>query len=107
VAYATEFSPILGYQTGLMYWSANWVGNLAIAVTGVAYLSIFFPILKSPVHAGLISIGVVWLFTLLNLCGAARMARLVSISVILLLIPVVGTGVFGWHYFSYQQFWCN
>ncbi len=48
VAYAGEVSPILGFQTGVLYFHANWIGNLAIAITGVAYLSVFFPTLTQP-----------------------------------------------------------
>ena len=40
IAYAGEVSPILGYQAGLLYYHANWIGNVAIAITGVDYLSV-------------------------------------------------------------------
>lgn len=107
VAYASELSPSLGYQTGLMYWCANWVGNLAIAVTGVAYLHVFIPEFSKPIPAGLATIGFVWLFTLLNFWGASKIAKVVSVSVVLLLIPIIGTAIFGWHFFSAQQFNVN
>ena len=32
VAYAGEVSPILGYQSGVLYYHSNWIGNLSIAV---------------------------------------------------------------------------
>ena len=35
VAYAGEISPAFGYQTGVLYYHANWIGNLAIAITAV------------------------------------------------------------------------
>lgn len=41
IAYSGEVAPILGYQSGLLYYHANWIGNLAIAITGVDYLSVF------------------------------------------------------------------
>ncbi|MGL5284205.1 MAG: amino acid permease, partial [Plesiomonas shigelloides] len=44
VAYAGEVAPIFGFQTGVLYYHANWIGNLAIAITAVSYLSTFFPI---------------------------------------------------------------
>lgn len=107
VAYAGKLAPILGFQVGLLYWGANWIGNLAIAVTGVAYLSYFVPLFSHSIPAGIASIGCVWIFTLLNFWGADKIAHIVSISVILLLIPVVGTAIFGWDHFTSHQFVLN
>ncbi|MBD3278994.1 MAG: cadaverine/lysine antiporter [Candidatus Aegiribacteria sp.] len=107
VAYAGEVSPILGYQTGILYFHANWIGNLAIALTGVAYLSVFFPALTHPVAGALATIAMIWLFTGLNLLGANWIGRLVTIGVILLLIPVVLTGTYGWLFFESSQFSAN
>jgi len=104
VAYADEVSPILGFQTGVLYFNANWIGNLAIAITGVAYLSVFFPILTQPVPAGILTIIIIWIFTGLNLLGADRIGRLVSIGVVLLLIPVILTGTYGWAFFDAKLF---
>lgn len=107
VAYAGEVSPILGYQTGILYFHANWIGNLAIAITGVAYLSVFFPALTNPIAAGITSIIIVWIFTGINLMGAAWIGRLVSIGVVLLLIPVILTGTYGWVFFKSSNFTAN
>lgn len=104
VAYAGEVSPILGYQTGVLYFNANWIGNLAIAITGVDYLSTFFPQLTNPMISGIATIIVIWIFTGINLLGANSIGRLVSIGVILLLIPVILTGTYGWVFFSPVQF---
>ncbi len=107
VAYAGEVSPILGFQTGVLYFHANWIGNLAIAITGVDYLSVFFPILTHPVPAGIATIAVIWLFTGINLLEATWIGKLVSIGVILLLIPVFLTGTYGWVFFKSSQFTAN
>ncbi|HHF7274737.1 TPA: amino acid permease [Haemophilus influenzae] len=96
IAYAGEVSPMLGYQTSIMYYHANWIGNLAIAITAVAYSSTFFPILNQPIPAAIAAIVVVWIFTFVNLLGGAWVSRLTSIGLILVLTPVVGTAVFGW-----------
>ncbi|MFH1878420.1 MAG: amino acid permease, partial [Candidatus Omnitrophota bacterium] len=107
VAYAGEISPILGFQTGVLYFNANWIGNLAIAITGVAYLSVFFPVLTHSVPAGILTIIIIWIFTGLNLLGANWIGRLVSVGVILLLIPVVLTGTYGWAFFDPKLFSAN
>ena len=104
IAYAGEVAPILGYQTGVLYFNANWIGNLAIAVTGVAYCALFFPILKHAIPAGIATIVVIWVFTIINLFGAKWIGRLVSITVTLLLIPVIFTGIAGWHWFKPSLF---
>ncbi|EKF9615760.1 cadaverine/lysine antiporter [Vibrio cholerae] len=108
IAYAGEVSPVFGFQTGVLYYHANWIGNLAIAITGVSYLSVFFPVLNNPIPAGLATIASVWLFTLVNLLGGSWVSRLCTIGLVLILIPVVGTALFGWTHFDsalYSQNW--
>lgn len=108
IAYAGEVSPVFGFQTGVLYYHANWIGNLAIAITGVSYLSVFFPVLNNPIPSGLATIASVWLFTLVNLLGGSWVSRLCTIGLVLILIPVVGTALFGWTHFDsalYSQNW--
>ena len=80
IAYAGEVAPIFGYQAGMLYFHANWIGNLAIAITAVDYLSVFYQPLTQPVPAGVATIAVIWVFTALNLLGAAWIGRLVTIG---------------------------
>ena len=42
---------VIGFQTAFCYWIAIWVGNAAIAIAGVSYLSVFFPSLADPLMA--------------------------------------------------------
>ena len=107
VGYAGEVAPIFGYQAGVLYFNANWIGNLAIAITGVAYLSTFFPLLNQPVPAGIATIVCIWIFTGINLLGAQWIGRLVTTGVILLLIPVILAGTLGWGFFKPELFTAN
>ncbi len=107
VAYAGEVSPILGYQTGVLYFHANWIGNLAIAMTAISYLSVFIPSLSHPIQAGLATIGVIWFFALLNLLGARWIGRLAGIGVTLLMIPILITAIGGWFFFHPALFHSN
>lgn len=59
IAYAGEISPAFGFQTGVLYYHANWIGNLAIGITAVSYLSTFFPVLNNPIPAGIACIAIV------------------------------------------------
>lgn len=107
IAYAGEVAPILGFQTGVLYFNANWIGNLAIAITGVDYLSVFFPVLTQPFVSGIVAIVIVWIFTAVNLMGAQWIGRLVTIGVIMLLVPVILTGTYGWVLFDKAVFTAN
>ncbi|ODN41845.1 amino acid permease [Piscirickettsia litoralis] len=107
VAYAGEVAPVFGYQTGLLYFHAGWVGNLAMALAGIDYLSVFFPVLTQPVAGGIATVIAIWLLTLLNLLGAAWIGRLVTISIIGILIPVILTGTIGWLTFKPDVFLLN
>ena len=107
VAYAGEISPAFGYQTGVLYYHANWIGNLAIAITAVSYLSVFFPILNHPIPAGIACVAVVWFFTILNFFGGSMIGKVTTFGVIALLIPVVGTATFGWFWFDPQTYTAN
>ncbi len=69
-AYARRcFGPFLGYQTNVLYWLACWIGNIAMVVIGVGYLSYFFPILKDPLVLTITCVVVLWIFVLLNIVG--------------------------------------
>ncbi|MEK6165733.1 amino acid permease [Vibrio cholerae] len=86
--------------TGLVIWR--------LRLLGVSYLSVFFPVLNNPIPAGLATIASVWLFTLVNLLGGSWVSRLCTIGLVLILIPVVGTALFGWTHFDsalYSQNW--
>lgn len=108
IAYAGEVSKDLGFQTGVLYYHANWIGNLAIAITAVSYLSTFFPVLNEAIPAGIASLVIIWVFTAINLLGGAWISRLTTFGLVLILIPIVGTAIFGWYWFdahTYMENW--
>jgi len=107
IAYAGEISPAFGFQTGVLYYHANWIGNLAIGITAVSYLSTFFPVLSQPIPAGVACIAIVWVFTFINMLGGSWVSRLTTIGLVLVLIPVVLTAVVGWHWFDVAIYKAN
>jgi cadaverine:lysine antiporter len=107
VAYAAEVAPVFGYQAGLLYFHAGWVGNLAMALSGIAYLSVFFPSLIKPLPASIGAVIAIWVLTALNLLGARWIGRLVTTSVSLLLIPILLVSIFGWFVFEPAIFLAN
>ncbi len=94
------FGPFLGYQTNLLYWLAGWIGNVALAVVGVGYLSFFFPILKEPMVLAAACVGVIWLFTFINIIGPKLTTNVQSVTTIFALVAIVGVAVVGWFKFS-------
>lgn len=108
-AYARRaFGPFLGYQTNVLYWLACWIGNIAMVVIGVGYLSYFFPILKEPMVLTITCIIVLWIFVGLNIIGPKMITRVQAVATSLALIPIVGVALFGWFWFkgeTYMEAW--
>lgn len=102
------FGPYLGFQTNAVYWLAGWIGNIAMAVVGVGYLAFFFPFLKDPYSAAFATIGMIWLFTFLNIMGPSLVTKVQSYTTSLALIPIFGVAIFGWFWFhgtTYMAGW--
>ena len=100
-AYARRaFGPFIGYQTNLLYWLACWVGNIAMVVIGVGYLSYFFPALKDPMIMTLTCVLVLWFFVILNIIGAKMITRVQAVATVLALVPILSVAIFGWFWFS-------
>ncbi|MBJ3816519.1 cadaverine/lysine antiporter [Shimwellia pseudoproteus] len=100
IAYAGRLGPAFGFQTAVLYYHANWIGNLADCLAGVAYLSVFFPALNSPIPAGITSIAIIWIMAFVNMLGGNWVSRLTTVGLVLVLIPVFGTATLGWHWFD-------
>ncbi len=104
-AYARRaFGDYVGYQTNVLYWLASWVGNIALVVVGVGYLSYFLPALKDPLTAAAANVAILWLFTFLNILGPDLVTRVQSCTTSLALIPILGVAFFGWFWFSSHEY---
>ena len=86
----------MGFQSGFGYWVSLWVGNCAIAIAMVGYLSFFFPVLHdNAVLAAFVGIVIIWLLNAFNMLGPRHVGWLQILSMIgksipLLFIIVVG-----------------
>lgn len=103
-ALATYVNPILGAKSGFFYVYGNLISNVSILLAGLGYLEIFLPQLKHPVILGITVIVLIWVFIALSLRGAGIITKIVSITVTMLLLSVVITGVAGWLDFDLTQF---
>ncbi|MBF8262735.1 MAG: arginine/agmatine antiporter [Parachlamydiales bacterium] len=88
-----------GCQTAYCYWINAWVGNAVIILAGVGYLSVFFPALTDPRFGCMAAIGLVWVFTALNLKGVYAAGIFQLISTISKLIPILFIAICGWFFF--------
>jgi len=78
-----------GFQIAYNYWLYTWIGNAAISVGFVSYLSIFFPSLEHNIfHALLSSLSVLWFLTFINMANIRWAGNLQLVTTILKLIPL-------------------
>lgn len=97
-----------GFHASLLYWTGGWIGNVAIAVAGTGYLSIFFPELKGAVPATLCTLAIIWLMIGINFLGARRVTDFEGGTLFIGLLPVLGVAVLGWFAFDpviFQESW--
>lgn len=90
---------LAGFQTAYTYWINAWVGNAAIALAAMGYLSVFFPVLSDPLYACISAIGFVWLFTVINLYGVYVAGVIQVVTTILKLLPIFFITLLGWRFF--------
>lgn len=105
-AYAEDAYGKSGYfQVFLLYFLSLAIGNVAIAITAVGYLSAFFPGLSvTPIATCLSVISLLWLTTFANFGGPSVTGKIGSITVWGVIIPVGFISVFGWFWFSSDTF---
>ena len=85
----------LGFQTAYCYWINAWVGNAAIALAGIGYLSVFFPSLANP-SDGLFRRRSPWSGSLPgSTCKGIQTAAIVQlVTTIVKLLPLIFIGDF-------------
>jgi arginine:agmatine antiporter len=104
-AYARDFlGSFAGFQTNYVYWFGNWIGNIAIAVAAIGYLTELVPGIEGPVAGVLATAGLIWLLTLANIMGPRVVGALEAWTMLLAIIPILGIAVFGWFWFDSEKF---
>jgi len=92
------------FQTNFLYWVANVIGNVAIAVSVTGYLAVFFPVLKNPWIANACTAGIIWLFVWLNTRDARAVGHFTAISTVAGILPIAFVGLLGWFWFRPDVF---
>jgi basic amino acid/polyamine antiporter, APA family len=83
------FGDFAAFLIAWTYWIGAWVGNAAIITGFMLYFSYFVPGVDSPVIAFLVSSGVLWFFTLVNILGVKGAGRIGIITTVLKIVPLV------------------
>lgn len=106
------FGKLTGFIVAYTYWSSNLVSIAGITVASVGYLGFLSPTFDAntssynPTTVLLVELGIVWLFTLINIIGihtAGAVQLLLTIVKILPLLAVTLIGVSRIHFQNYTQ----
>ena len=105
-AYAEDAYGKSGYfQVFLLYFLSLAIGNVAIAISAVGYLSTFFPAMNAtPISTCITVIGLLWLTTVANFGGPSLTGKIGSVTVWGVIIPVGAISLIGWFWFSADTF---
>jgi arginine:agmatine antiporter len=105
-AYAREaLGPYLGFQTNYIYWSANLVGNIAVATTVTGYFTELIPALGGGGREAVFSILVIWVATAVNIAGPRWVGFFTGWGTVLAMLPLVAIAIIGWFWFNPSVFW--
>lgn len=92
-----------------LYFLSLAIGNVAIAISAVGYMTPFLPWLGSgaiPLFVG--TVGLIWLTSLANFGGPKVTGQIGSVTVWGVIIPVAGLSLIGWFWFDpeiFRQAW--
>jgi putrescine:ornithine antiporter len=105
-AYSEEAYGKSGYfLTFFLYFLSLAIGNVAIAISAVGYLSSFIPWLSSaPIATCIGVIALIWLTSAANFGGPSITGRIGSITVWGVIIPVGLLSFLGWFWFNSETF---
>jgi APA family basic amino acid/polyamine antiporter len=89
-AYAeAAFGRPAAFAVAWSYWISLWVGNAAIAVTAISYLSQAVPALAAPGAGPAAAIALLWLLTWLNCISLRASGGLQLVTMVMKLIPLL------------------
>jgi len=93
------------FMASFLYYLSLAIGNVAIAISAVGYLTPFFPWLGTgavPLFIGVV--GLIWLTTLANFGGPKVTGQIGTVTVWGVIIPVGMLSIIGWFYFKPDVF---
>ncbi|MCB1107931.1 MAG: amino acid permease [Chlamydiia bacterium] len=98
------FGNFIGFQVAYNFWICKWAGSAAIATALTGYLSAFFPILsENPFYGFLVTVGAVWLFSVINIVGIHWAGGFQLVLTILKYIPLILVTVIGLFFIEWDN----
>ena len=94
----------MGFQTAYNYWIAIWVGNAAIVIALVSYLSVFIPVLSNQYFACYAAIAIIWFLTILNCLSVKSVGIIQAVSTVLKLLPIGLIMIAGWFFIKPEYY---
>src|SRR5262245_48331140 len=98
------FGSFAGSQTSLWYWASCLIGNVAIATAASSYLAAFFGIQPSAYQAGMITVVLLWLVTIINMVSPRFVGQVDGPLLFTGLVPLLLVAILGWIWFDPAQF---
>lgn len=104
------YGRMFGFIVGYLYWMANLVSIAGIAVATIGYMGFLFPCLNasSPAYSQYMTLaaelGVVWLFTGINLIGIHTAGVIQLWLTIIKVIPLILISILGIAYINMDNF---
>jgi basic amino acid/polyamine antiporter, APA family len=90
------FGECCGFVMAWGYWMSVWVGNAAIAIGSVAYLSELVPAIKHTQGApALVSVALIWILTYINWRGVKQVGVFQLVTTVLKLMPLLAVVILG------------
>jgi len=77
------FGDFAGFLIAWTYWIGAWVGNAAIITAFMLYFTYFVPGATTPIVAFLITSGVLWFFTIVNILGVKGAGKVSVVTTVL------------------------
>ena len=99
------FGDFIGFLVAWGYWISIWVSNAGLAIAIIAGLSVFFPSLNTnPTVSVFVGLSFIWFFTWINSRGVKESGRIVVVTTVLKLLPLVFIIIVGAFMFSLDNF---
>ena len=90
------FGPLTAFIVAWGYWISIWVGNAAIATGAVSYLTPMLPWIASvPGASAAVTLGFLWLLTLVNWYGIQASGGVQSVTTVLKVMPLLAIALLG------------
>ena len=90
------FGPLTAFIVAWGYWISIWVGNAAIATGAVSYLTPMLPwIAGVPGASAAVTLGFLWLLTLVNWYGIQASGWVQSVTTVLKVLPLLAIALLG------------